>query len=84
MSVCCETCRFGVALDAHERVVIECRRLPPRAMPGRMTSRFPWLEVSDWCGEFQPKPPGPSAETEQFVKAALERVRRGPSAPEEA
>jgi hypothetical protein len=59
----CETCRFGEKVIAKEPdSPIRCRRYPPTLLPdrsedareGSLADGWPWVENTDWCGEWKP------------------------------
>lgn len=47
----CENCKFS-RTDSQFAAQIRCHRNPP---PGALTGRWPSVDPTDWCGEFQPK-----------------------------
>ncbi len=58
MQEMCVTCRF--ALDEHGEY-LKCRRYAPspsepKPRAGGTFTRWPMVTLSDWCGEWQPKP----------------------------
>ena len=45
----CEDCKFFYECEH------ECRRQPPRVLSNDIgESRFPEVDLDDWCGEFKP------------------------------
>ena len=64
----CSRCRFVErdGLDPRPNDVLTCHRFPPTATPvssygsqwagGEIRWRFPPVESTEWCGEFEPVP----------------------------
>ncbi len=65
MDKTCETCRFGVNMNAAGRGegYVVCRRYPPIPLPNRVgeivgdaaVGIWPMTDAEDRCGEHQPK-----------------------------
>ena len=55
----CDTCKYRRVSETDEGIVLTCHRFPPQANivvnnydQVYVTSDFPEVDVSDWCGEY--------------------------------